>query len=430
MIEKDLDDDYSVKTLEQKEKSDSNIEGEWEISGNTKYFPNINGDYIYSHDFKFNNAEYSKNQYFSKAISKNGVKVIKDIQCELKEGLLKGKNEHFCEIAEYGYYKDFCCNILIMRRCSYYIANHNELDNYKDDEIYIFLKHMLSALFFLHNAGFVHGQINDKSFWHIRHDYTTSSISWEGPHNKYGVVLCDLDQVCRWNKNGYLDKLEKQDSDLKKIYEKRIKKKNRNIIYCSIKQHAGGNKSMKGDIESWFYLSISMLDGTLKWDKVLKTEDNAYLEKLNLRKATYSKYNNIGVIFADIINVIDKMKENEIPNIDIIVKQLELSEKYDSQLWNNEEEVKTQIEIPQFVQMALEYRRRNGIFNLKNINKEKELDDIIRENQKMTTTHNITNNNVHMSKEKRRNISIETKVKKKGLFAAFKQKIKSKFFTN
>uniref|UniRef100_A0A0N4ZMY4 Protein kinase domain-containing protein n=1 Tax=Parastrongyloides trichosuri TaxID=131310 RepID=A0A0N4ZMY4_PARTI len=395
---------------------------------------NSNGDFILKFKYDVNGKKLSYGNLLSgKIISKNGIKVIKDIEYELKKGSLRKKSSKFCSIKGYGFSNELQRNILAMPIYIDYISGIRHRELRSKNEYRAIFKGMLSALSYLHNAGFVHGNLNGKSFWYDRQPIGIERDE-ETTKTVLCVRLCDIDQVCRWNKNDYLNNLEKKDSELKKIYEERMKKKNYNFAYCSLKQHVENHRSMKGDLESWFYLCIVAMDKLLGWKDLTRDEESAYLEKLNVRKATYSKYTKIGIIFSEIINIIDNMNENEIPDHNKILEMVDLSFKYDEDIMKNFNITKN-IETTTFMEMALEYRLRLKNFNNYNDRKMDEIEEEIASIEKRTDGCNnktVTKNNTAIGLPSKVNIKkfINTKSEKKknkNIFESIKQRI-SKFF--
>uniref|UniRef100_A0A0N4ZMF5 Protein kinase domain-containing protein n=1 Tax=Parastrongyloides trichosuri TaxID=131310 RepID=A0A0N4ZMF5_PARTI len=308
------------------------------------------------------NGKKIKTRRSAKATSKNGLKVIKDIIQELQEGLLSKNKNNYPEIYDYGLSGEAKCDIIIMTSVMHSMEEFSNIMSISSvlREVDMLLLEMLSAISYLHNCGFIHGQLNHNSFWFRCNGLTEEELMVDGELYKATVTLCDLDLVCRWNKNGYLDKLEKKDPELKKIYDMRLKKKNLNYSTCSLKQHLDGQKSMKGDFESWFYLCRNFIEEKCGSSESEKNEDVFFVDKQNLRKPTYNNYKRIGVIFADIINLIDKMNENDVPNYDLIKEKIELSKCYDYRITLENVNLKDEIEFTYFMELAVEYRRRKA----------------------------------------------------------------------
>uniref|UniRef100_A0A0N5BT75 Protein kinase domain-containing protein n=1 Tax=Strongyloides papillosus TaxID=174720 RepID=A0A0N5BT75_STREA len=195
--------------------------------------------------------------------------------------------------------------------------NLAETFNIKDKEIvdlqHIFLKHSLRATKFLHQNGFIHGNLSITSFWVKFNSEKEAKCIF---HHKYigEILLADLEYCIKIKDNG-------DNSKIKKISQQRITSKPKSYKYCALGLHKGEKMCMKFDFESIYYILVQLYEKKLPWDKFSDDERLIRKEKQKMRSPTYDFYRNIPEHIAEIVCFIDKKSPDKVPDTEDIKKR-------------------------------------------------------------------------------------------------------------
>ncbi|CEF62251.1 Protein kinase domain and Protein kinase-like domain-containing protein [Strongyloides ratti] len=162
-----------------------------------------------------------------------------------------------------------------------------------------FLYDSLCIINYLHNLGYVHRSIKPSTFL----------VGKSSNSNDYLPLKMTNFETC--SKIITQEEAKRNPSIVPKSHIQNIK-------YCSINQHEVGQLYLPcDDIESWFYMSIGLLEDGLPWNKLRVEEKNKIIEK----KTTLQDKNNlfycytpmpIRELIKSIINKYEKIDCDEI----------------------------------------------------------------------------------------------------------------------
>ncbi|CEF65547.1 Protein kinase domain and Serine/threonine-/dual specificity protein kinase, catalytic domain and Protein kinase-like domain-containing protein [Strongyloides ratti] len=204
----------------------------------------------------------------------------------------------------------------------------------------------LKCISFFHSIGFVHRNIKPSSFYIELND--NKSIN--------RMFICDFEGAQRVNLEP--SKLGNMSNSLKEIYERRLKEKTCGLKYCPIRQHNPCKPIFKDDIESWFYMGLFFLEGTLPWVKC-SNHDEMKVEKAKqkMRDPGNNFYKHAPIRFTTLINHIDNFEESEPINYDFLIDKMEKYIKF----LQEEDKNKFELSKDKYIMEAEKYRKNGSV---------------------------------------------------------------------
>ena len=93
---------------------------------------------------------------------------------------------------------------------------------------------------------------------------------------------------------------------------------NGNLLFCSANANIGIEQSRRDDIESWFYIILFFIKGSLPWEIQAKNESTVAVKNLKINTSIETLCEKTPVGFQAIFSYIKMLKYNEKPNYDYL----------------------------------------------------------------------------------------------------------------
>uniref|UniRef100_A0A0N4ZUB2 Protein kinase domain-containing protein n=1 Tax=Parastrongyloides trichosuri TaxID=131310 RepID=A0A0N4ZUB2_PARTI len=287
---------------------------------------------------------YNENKYTVTGIQRQGkfggIFVVTDKVSNETKSIKFGLSEHYqveidvlttcaellpdtdkiCKFLDYGFIDSKNEPFILLENLSMHLGEyvktfpHEKFDTTTGMNV---LMECLKCIHFLHGIGFVHRNIKPSSFYiELNED---KSIKRMYIADFEGAQRLDLDQA----------KIGNMNTLLKDLYTRRLKERTCGLKYCPLRQHTASTPIPKDDLESWFYLGIDLLEGTLPWIKYNNNEEEKVVKaKQKMREPNNPFFKHTPIRFASLLPRIDDFGESAPPDYNFLMARLEKYHKY------------------------------------------------------------------------------------------------------